>query len=159
MDREAQFIVEIMKKLNSILEIDTKLLIAYHLQIDRQIERINQKLEQYLKMFINYRQKQWPDWLVIAKFVYNNKVQTSTKVSLFKTNIGQNLHMKFKIRKKRKFEKVEEFTIRMKKVHEEAKVVLRKSQEKMRKYADRKKSKVEEYQVGDWVLSSIKDLK
>jgi len=41
MDREAQFIVEIMKKLNSILEIDTKLLIAYHLQIDRQIERIN----------------------------------------------------------------------------------------------------------------------
>jgi len=41
MDREAQFIVEIMKKLNSILEIDTKLLIAYHLQIDGQIERIN----------------------------------------------------------------------------------------------------------------------
>jgi len=34
MDREAQFIVEIMKKLNSILEIDTKLLIAYYLQID-----------------------------------------------------------------------------------------------------------------------------
>jgi len=29
----------------------------------------------------------------------------------------------------------------------------------MRKYTDRKRSKVEEYRVGDWVLLSTKDLK
>ena len=57
MDREAQFIAEMIKELNSILGVDTKLLTAYYPQIDGQTERINQKLEQYLRMFINYRQE------------------------------------------------------------------------------------------------------
>ena len=43
------------------LEIETKLSTAYHLQIDRQIERVNQKLEQYLYIFINHKQEQWPE--------------------------------------------------------------------------------------------------
>jgi len=54
MDREAQFAAGIMKELNCILGIDIKLSIAYYLQIDGQMERINQDLEQYLRMFINY---------------------------------------------------------------------------------------------------------
>jgi len=53
--------------------------------------------------------------------------------------------MGFKMRKKGKFEKTEEFVTRMKEVHEEAEVALRKSQEEMRKYADRKRSEAEEY--------------
>jgi len=134
-----------MKELNSVLGIDTKLLTIYHPQTDGQTERMNQELEQYLRMFIDHRQEQWPDWLATAEFAYNNKVQTSTKVSLFKANIGQDPCMGFKIRKKGKFEKVEEFVTRMKEVHEETEVALRKSQEEMRKYADRKRSKAEEY--------------
>jgi len=67
--------------------------------------------------------------------------------------------MGFKMRKKEKFKKVEEFTTRMKEVHEEAEAALKRSQEEMRKYADRKRSEVEEYKVGDWVLLSTKDLK
>jgi len=52
--------VGIMKKLNNLLEIQTKLLIAYYPQTDRQTERINQELEQYLRVFINHKQEQWP---------------------------------------------------------------------------------------------------
>ena len=80
-------------------------------------------------------------------------------MSLFKTNNGQDPHMGFEIRKKRKFEKVEEFVKRMKEVYEETEIVLRKSQEEIRKYADRKRSKPEEYRVGNRVLLSTKDLK
>jgi len=47
----------------------------------------------------------------------------------------------------------------MKELHKEAEVVLKKSQEEMKKYTDRKRNEVEEYQVGDWVLLSTKDLK
>jgi len=61
LDRGVQFAVEIIKKLNQLLEIQTKLSTAYHLQTDRQTERINKELEQYLRVFINYRQEQWLD--------------------------------------------------------------------------------------------------
>ena len=67
--------------------------------------------------------------------------------------------MGFEMRKKGKFEKAKEFTKRMKEVHEEAEAALRKSQEEIRKYADRKRSELEKYRVGDWVLLSTKDLK
>jgi len=63
------------------------------------------------------------------------------------------------MKKKGKFEKAEEFVTRIKKVYEEVEVVLRKSQEEIKKYADRKRSELEEYKVGDWVLLSTKDLK
>ena len=65
-------------------------------------------------MFINHRQEQQPNWLATVEFAYNNKVQTSTKVSLFKANNGCDPHMGFEIRKKGKFKKAEEFAIRMK---------------------------------------------
>jgi len=57
-DRGVQFAVGIMKKLNSLLGIQTKLSTAYHPQTDRQTERINQELEQYLRVFIDHRQEQ-----------------------------------------------------------------------------------------------------
>ena len=86
-------------------------------------------------------------------------MQTSTKVSPFKANNGWDPHMGFKMRKKGKFERAEEFVTRMKEVHKEAKVALKKSQEEMKKYTDRKRSEIEEYWVGNWVLLSMKDLK
>ena len=43
-----------IKELNRMLGIDTKLSMAYHPQTDGQTERMNQDLEQYLRMFIDY---------------------------------------------------------------------------------------------------------
>jgi len=57
-DRGVQFAAGMMKELNNLLGIQTKLLTAYHPQTDGQTERINQKLEQYLRVFINHRQGQ-----------------------------------------------------------------------------------------------------
>ena len=39
------------------LGIETKLLISFYLQIDEQTKQMNQKLEQYLQFFVNYKQK------------------------------------------------------------------------------------------------------
>jgi len=60
LDRGSQFATELTKKLNSILGIETKLLTVFHSQTDSQIERMNQELEQYLRFFINHRQKDCP---------------------------------------------------------------------------------------------------
>ena len=110
-------------------------------------------------MFINYRQEQWPDWLGIAEFAYNNKTHSSTKVSPFKANYGQDPRMGFEMRRKGKYEGVEKFITKIKEIQEEAKAALEKAQEEMKKYADRKRAEVDEYKVGDLVMLSTKDLK
>jgi len=45
---------DIIRELNCMLEIETKLSMAFHPQTDDQIERMNQKSEQYLHMFIDH---------------------------------------------------------------------------------------------------------
>ena len=65
--------------------------------------------------------------------------------------------MGFDIRKKRKNEKAEEFVREMKERHEEARVALVKSQEEMKKQADKNRKETEKYRVEDKVLISTKD--
>jgi len=60
-DREPQFAAGLIWELNEMLEIKSKLSTAFHPQTDKQTKRINQELEQYLRMFIDYRQEQWPE--------------------------------------------------------------------------------------------------
>jgi len=59
LDIEPQFAAEMMRELNSVLGIETKLSTAFYLQTDGQIERMNQELEQYLRFFVDHRQKDW----------------------------------------------------------------------------------------------------
>ena len=128
---------ELTRELNRMLEIKIKLSIAFHPQTDGQMERMNQELEQYLQFFIEHRQKNWPEWLVAAEFAVNNKVHMATKVLPFMANYGKELRMGENIRRKGKVESATAFVERMKKVHEEAEAALRKTQEEIKRYADR----------------------
>ena len=143
-DRGPHFAAELMKKLNRMLEIETKLSIAFHPQTDGQTEQMNQELEQYLRFFVDHRQKDWLEWLVLAEFVVNNKVHTATKVSSFMANYGRELRMGGDIRKRGKVESVIEFVERMKKVYEEAKAALKKVQEDIKRQADRGRKETED---------------
>ena len=132
-DRGPQFVVELMRELNKMLGIETKLSTAYHPETNGQIERTNQELEQYLRMYVNHRQNNWAKWLATVEFAFNNKVHTATKSLPFQVNYGRELKMGFDIRKKGKNEKAEEFAREMKKRHEEARATLVKSQEEMKR--------------------------
>ena len=158
-DRGPQFAAGLMRELNRILGIKSKLSMVFHPQTNRQTERVNQELEQYLRMFIDHRQEQWSDWLGTAEFAYNNKTHSSTKVLPFKANYRQDPRMGFEMRKKGKYKGAEKFVTKMKEIQEEAKAVLGKAQEEMKKYIDRKRAKVDEYKVEDLVMLSTKDLK
>jgi len=102
LNREPQFAARLTKELNKILGIETKISIAYHPEIDRQMERTNQELEQYLRMYVNHRQNNWAEWLAMAEFTFNNKVYTTTKSSPFQVNYGREPRMGFDIRKMRR---------------------------------------------------------
>jgi len=119
---------------------------------------MNQELEQYLRFFVDHRQKDWPEWLASAEFAVNNKVHIATKVSPFMANYGKELRMGGDIRKKGKVESAMEFIERMKKVHEEAGTALKKMQEEMKRYADQSRKETEDWEKGNRVLLSTKDL-
>ena len=133
LDRGPQFATELTKELNKMLGIETRLSTAFHLQIDGQTERMNQELEQYLRFFVDHRQKDWLEWLASAEFAVNNKVHTVTKILSFMANYGRELRMGEDIRKRGKVEKVMEFVERMKKVYEEAGAALKKAQKDMKR--------------------------
>ena len=63
LDRGPQFAAGLMRELNKMLGIEMKLSMAFYPQIDEQTEKMNQKLEQYLRMYINHRQGNWSEWL------------------------------------------------------------------------------------------------
>ena len=119
---------------------------------------MNQELEQYLRFFVNYQQKDWPEWLTSAEFVVNNKVYIATKVLSFIANYGRELRMGGDIRKKGKVEKATEFVERMKKVHEETRMALKKVQENIKRQVDKGRRESKNWKKGDRVLLNTKDL-
>ena len=119
---------------------------------------MNQELEQYLQFFVDYRQKNQLEWLVIAEFVVNNKMYLATKMSLFIVNYERELKIRTDIRRKGKVEKIMEFAKGMKKVQKAAKAVLRKVQEEMKRQVNKKRMEAEEQKKEDKVMLSIKYL-
>src|SRR6266436_751726 len=147
-----------MKELNDILEIKTKLSMAYHTKTDGQIEQVNQEIEQYLRMFVSHRQNDWPEWITCAEFAYNNKIHTSTQISPFFANYGYHPRMGIEPRRAGKSKPAKEFAERMKKIHEEAQAALSKARDDMQRYADFNRGETPEYKVGDKVWLSTKNL-
>ena len=61
-DRGTQFQSKFAKEFYQRLSIKNNPLMAHHPQIDGQTERVNQELEQYLRMYINHHQVDWVNW-------------------------------------------------------------------------------------------------
>ena len=54
------------------------------------MERVNQTLEQYIRIYCNFQQSNWQPLLSIAEFSYNNAPSATTGISPFFANKGYN---------------------------------------------------------------------
>ncbi|KAJ1039810.1 hypothetical protein NDA10_001347 [Ustilago hordei] len=81
LDRGRQFISGAWKAFAEQMGVKHSLSMAYHPQTDGQTERVNQVIEQYLRMYCNYEQDDWANLLDTAAFVYNNTVHNSIGVN------------------------------------------------------------------------------
>ena len=88
-DRDTKFTSNFWKSL--IAGLETKLLFstAYHPQTDGQMERVNQILEDMLRMHVMHQPKKWEDYLPLVEFAYNNGYQASLKMSPFEVLYGR----------------------------------------------------------------------
>jgi len=157
-DRGPQFVSGFMKELNGLLGIKIASSTAYHPQTDGQTERINQEVEQYLRLFVNHCQDDWTDWLALAEFSYNNKVQASTRQTPFMLNFGKHPRLGIEPLRDAKHPAVEEFTEKMKVARQEAEAALSQAADDMSRYYDQQRGIAIQYKVGDMVWLDGKDL-
>ncbi|GLB41215.1 putative retrotransposable element tf2 155 kda protein type 1-like [Lyophyllum shimeji] len=158
-DRGPQFVAEFTRELYRLLGIKLSTSTAYHPQSDGQTERVNQELEQYLRVFCNERQDDWDDLLPEAEFQYNNHVHSATKFTPFMLDTGRNPRMGFEPRPlNSNNETANEFFERMKLAQEEAKAALAKAKDDMARYYDQRRIPAPEYKPGDRVYLDASDI-
>ena len=75
----------LFKGLNTKLNFTT----TYHPQTDGHAERVNQVLEDMLRMYVMDQPSKWEDYLHLVEFSYNNHYQASAKLSPFEILYGR----------------------------------------------------------------------
>ena len=88
-DRDANFTGNFWKSLFKGLDTQLNFSIAYHPQTDGQNERLNQVLEDMLRMYVMEKPSKWEDYLHLVEFAYNNNFQVSAGMSPFKILYGR----------------------------------------------------------------------
>ncbi len=66
----SKFTLAFWEALSKTLGIKQRQSTAYHPQTNSQTEQVNQLRGQYLRILTNCNRDHWPDWLLMAKFVY-----------------------------------------------------------------------------------------
>jgi len=129
---------------------------AYHPQTNGQTEWVNQELEQYLRLYYNYRQNDWTEWLSIAEFSYNNQIHSSTGRSPFLVNLGRHPNIGQDIGKTTGDSSgTEEFLKTIREIRNKVEEVLKKTNVIMKKKWDAKKKSEIERKNGDLVWVDV----
>lgn len=150
-DRGPQFVSKFIKDVYLKLGIKGNPSTVYHPQTDGQTERINQELENYLRIFINHRQTDWPEWLPIAEFKYRNQIHSATGYSPFYLTHGHHANTGVETRKEAANESARQFVDRMKRIQEEASAALVLTKETMKRSYDKHRRESRTYKEGDRV--------
>jgi len=95
LDRRPQFAAHFTRELYRLLGIKLASSTAWHPQTDGQTERVNQELDQYLRLFVNERQNDWYNLLPLAEFQHNNHVHSTTQHPPFLLDTGRLPRMGF----------------------------------------------------------------
>ncbi len=96
-NRDFQFIFILWKSLCKRLDINLRLFIIYHLQINDQSEQVNQNVERYFWFFCLYMQNDWAKLLLMIEFVNNNALFSIIFSISFFLNKDFHSHMSFEL--------------------------------------------------------------
>ena len=82
-DRDSKFTSNFWKGLFKEFGTSLNLNTAYHPQTDGQRERVNQLIEDMLRMYVMDQPSRWESYLYLVEFAYNNGYHASLKMSPF----------------------------------------------------------------------------
>ena len=163
-DRGPQFASRMWNSLCKLLSIKAKLSTAWHPETDGQSKIANQKIERYLRSYVNHFQDDWVEHLPMAEFSSNANTSATTKVPLFLVSRGYIPRMSFdpsvdltasSTREQLANSKVKLIADRMQEVWDFTRAEMAKSQQAQVKAANRHRKTSPEYKVGNlvWLLT------
>ena len=77
-DHDPHFMSSLFQELCKGMGIKQNISTAYHPQMDGQLERTNQSMEDLLHIFCNYQQDDWTEWLPIVQYILNSRLSMTT---------------------------------------------------------------------------------
>jgi hypothetical protein len=122
---------------------------GYHPEGDGQTERVNQTLQQYLRIYCSFQQDNWHTLLPVAEFCYNNTPSSTTRVSPFFANKGYNpaftVHSEYELASL----KAQELVTDLRELHSKLRINIQESQERYQQSVDKNQIPPPEFKVGD----------
>ena len=158
-DRGPQFAAQFMRALYKRLGITAGLTTAFHPRGNGKVERKNQRVENYLRIFCNDQQDDWADLLPAAEFALNTTKNESTGRSAFELAQGYQPDFHAPIGHRSNIPSLEERLDRMEKARQDAQAALRLAKERMKAAWERGKNKAHSFNIGDKVWLSAKEVK
>ena len=155
-DQGPQFAAHAFRELLKLLNVTSKLSTAYHPQMDRATEQVNQEIDVYLSIFCSLFPEEWAKKLFLMEFTHNNRRHTERKHSPFELMHGESpktLPMTFE---RTKYPTIEERMHTLIRDREEA---LAAHELAMRRIADRRKNMFTLFKKGDLVWLDMRNIK
>jgi len=148
-DRGSEFVSHFFRSLGTALDMRLHFTSGYHPEGDGQTERVNQTLEQYLRVFCNFQQDNWASLLPLAELPYNNAPNETTGVSPFFANKGYHPNLAVHPERDMASARAREFAVDLGELHEALKSNIQQAQERYQKGADNRRLPAPEYNIGD----------
>lgn len=157
-DRGPQFAARVMKALYKRLGIEPGLTTAYHPQGNGKVERKNQDIEIFLRLFCAQRQDDWVDYLPAAEFALNSRVSSATGKAPFELIYGYLPDFTIPIGRKSNIPSLDERLDRMAQARKDASAALRMTKAKMKEQYEKGKRTAHEFKVGEFVWLNAKNI-
>eukprot|EP00253_Pinus_taeda_P012907 PITA_12907 len=155
-DRDSRFTSIIWTCMQSALGTQLNLSTTYHPDTDGQTERVNQVLEDMLRMYVMDQQSHWEKYLSLIEFAYNNNYQSSIRMPPFEALHGR------PCRTLLSWDMLEDRMIVGPELIQEMEEQVKQIRQRLKEAQDRQKSYVDahrtdrKYEVGDQVFVRIK---
>jgi hypothetical protein len=151
-DRGSEFVSRFFRSLGTALDMKLHFTSGYHPEGDGQTERVNQTLEQYLRIYCNYQQDNWSDLLPLAEFAYNNAPSVTTGVSPFFANKGYHPNISVHPERDLASQHARDFVIDLDELHSTLKDQIAKAQLRYQGPADARRHRPPPLKVKDLVF-------
>jgi hypothetical protein len=155
-DRDSRFTSRFWTCMQTALGTQLNLSTAYHPETDGQTERVNQVLEDMLRMYVMDQQSHWEKYLPLVEFAYNNSYHSSIGMPPFEALYGR------PCRTPLSWDRLEDRVIIGPELIHEMEAQVRQIRQRLKEAQDRQKSYADahrtdrRYEVGDQVFVRIK---